>query len=271
MIIRPPNQCDWERFSFLASSEKWRVPSSELQRFKGPWSHCAYVLDHNGFCGLVTSVAYEKSAWIGNLIIPRNLRKKGYGTHLFRFVLADLVGLGITSIWLTASEQGRSIYEREGFVAVDFIERWELPLSGRAVSSPEESNDFCELLLLSDRLAWGEMRHPLLPVLCKDGQVFAVEDAVAMLQPGPDVQVVGPWYSKAASADENRELLEKIMIAADPCIDLVMDVFGSSPLQRLCKTSGFICTGQASLMVYGNIDSINLKSMMSMASLGSVG
>jgi len=66
MIIRQPNQSDWEMFSALASSENWRVPWTELQLFKGPWSQFSHVLDDNGFCGLVTAIAYEKSAWPGH-------------------------------------------------------------------------------------------------------------------------------------------------------------------------------------------------------------
>jgi len=271
MIIRQPNQSDWEMFSALASSENWRVPRSELQLFKGPWSQFSHVLDDNGFCGLVTAIAYEKSAWIGNLIVPGNLRRKGYGQHLFKSVLADLVGRGMTSIWLTASDQGHRLYAREGFIEVDRVERWVLSPSGGVLGSPETANNSCEKLLHADSLAWGENRSPLLPALCKDGNVFAVENAVAMLQPGPDLQVVGPWYSNDASLHANQLLLTTIIAAANPFVDVFMDMFGSSPLRPVCESSGFKCTGQTSLMVFGDVGSIDFKSMVSIASLGSVG
>ncbi|MDH3870573.1 MAG: hypothetical protein OET08_14510, partial [Desulfuromonadales bacterium] len=78
MIIRLPYQSDWETFSALACRENWRVPRTELQLFKGPWAQYVRVLDDHKFCALLTSVAYEKSAWIGNLIVPHNLRGRGY-------------------------------------------------------------------------------------------------------------------------------------------------------------------------------------------------
>lgn len=119
MVVRRLNQSDWELFSSLAGAENWWAPQSELLLFKGPWSQYDQVFDDDEFCGLVTAVAYEKSAWIGNLIVPHNLRGKGYGSSLFKAALADLAGRGTTSIWLTASDQGRTIYEKEGFVVVD--------------------------------------------------------------------------------------------------------------------------------------------------------
>ena len=157
MILRPPKQCDWEYFSALASLESWRVPRSELQLFQGPWSQSAYVLDDGVFCGLVTTVAYKKSAWIGNLIVPHNLRGKGYGSRLFRAVFAGLVKQGICSIWLTASDQGRKIYEREGFFEVGQIERWILPPSGAHADFPVGGEDSFEQLMNADQLVseWG--------------------------------------------------------------------------------------------------------------------
>lgn len=271
MIIRPPNPSDWELFTALASAENWRVPHSELQLFKGPWSKYAHVLDDNGFCGLITSVLYEKSAWIGNLIIPHHLRGRGYGRSLFKAILANLVMHGMTSIWLTASNQGRSLYEAEGFVAVDFIERRVLSPSGKTTSSFVDVDKSCEKLLHSDLVAWKESRNPLLSVLCQTGKTFAVENAVAMLQRGSDVQVVGPWYSNEASIDANQDLLAMMIAAAEPDTDIVIDLFGSSPIRPLCEAFGFKYTGHTSLMVYGETGSINLKSMVSMASLGSVG
>ena len=271
MVVRHPNQSDWERFLSLASAENWRVPQTELRLFKGLWSQSAHVLDDGKFCGLVTAVAYEKSAWIGNLIVPHNLRGKGYGSSLFKTVLADLVGGQMTSVWLTASDQGRTIYEKEGFVVVDCVERWVLSPASGAFGNQDGVDNPCEKLLRADRLAWGESRKTLLSVLFNFGKIFAAEGAIALLQTGPDLQIIGPWYSHNASLHSNQILLQKLIAAADPSVDIVIDLLASSPIQTLCESVGFKCTGQATLMVYGDRGSINLKSMMSLASLGSLG
>jgi GNAT superfamily N-acetyltransferase len=271
MILRHPNQSDWETFSVLACLENWRVPRTELQLLKGSWAHYVRVLDDDKFCGLVSAVVYEKSAWVGNLIVPHHLRGKGYGSHLFKFVLADLAEKGMTSIWLTASDQGRSIYEKEGFVEVDRIERWVLPPPGNATGSPLQGENSYEKLFYADRLAWSENRAPILSVLCNVGKVFTVEGASALLQTGPDVQIIGPWYAHDASLHAHQTLLKMMIAATDPNVPVVVDLFASSPLPAICDSSGFLFTGRTSLMAYGDIGSIDLKSMVSLASLGSVG
>lgn len=271
MIIRQPNCTDWEIFSALASLENWRVPWSEFQRFKGPWSQFSHVIDDNGFCGFITAVVYEQSAWIGNLIVPNDLRRKGYGQYLFKSILTDLAGRGMTSIWLTASDQGRSLYEREGFVEVDRIERWVLPRSRKTMGSPLDGDNNIEKLLYADRLAWGENRESLLSDLCNGGEVFTVAGAVALLQTDPDIHILGPWYTYGASLHAHQDLLNKMIAASDPNIPIIVDLLSSSPLPALCDSAGFQLTGETSLMAYGDIGSIDLTGMVSLASLGSIG
>jgi GNAT superfamily N-acetyltransferase len=271
MIIRQPNQVDWAQFSALARDEDWRVPKTELQLFQGPWSQYAHTLDDNGFCGLVTAVTYEKSAWIGNLIVPQNIRGKGYGSYLFKSVLADLHEKGVTSVWLTASEQGRTIYEREGFVTVESIERWVLLPRQKAGGQTEATDISCEKLLLADSLAWDEDRTPLLSELCKTGKIFSAGGTIALFQQGQDCQIVGPWYSPDSGMSVKHDLLQAMITARDPSVDVVIDCLSSSRMQSVCKAFGFQCRGQTALMVLGEIKTVDLKSMVSLASLGSVG
>lgn len=271
MIIRHPNQADWEIFSSLANSENWRVPCSELQLYKGPWSQYAHVLDDEGFCGLVTAVAYEKSAWIGNLIVPYSQRGKGYGSHLFKSVLASLVEQEMTSVWLTASEQGRSLYENEGFSTVDYIERWVLPPQQEGFNQSNSPQDSYEKLLCADSLVWGESRTIFLSELCNAGKTFSAADSVALLQQGPDLQIIGPWYSREISPRSNHDLLQNLIASSDPTVEIVIDLLASSPVRSLCGAFGFKCIGQTDLMVCGDIISVKLKDMMSLASLGSAG
>lgn len=272
MIIRHPNRADWEIFMSLAGAENWRVPHNEQQLFMGPWSQHAYVLDDTGFCGLITAVAYEKSGWLGNLIVPRQLRGRGYGSHLFRAAFSDLVEQGVMSVWLTASEQGRSIYEREGFVVVDRIERWILPTQEEAFSRSQLlTHDSCESLLRMDSEVWGESRIPLLSELCRAGEIFSVGSSIALLQKGPGHQMIGPWYSHDAGARPNRELLQALVTLSCPSAEIVVDCLSSSLVPSLCGSSGFKLKGHAALMAYGDIKAVNLKRLMSLASLGSIG
>lgn len=271
MIIRPAHQADWQTFTALARAEQWRVPRFERELFAGPWAQSAHVLDDGGFCALITAVAYEKSAWIGNLIVPGPRRGKGYGSRLFRAVLEDLAGRGVASVWLTASEQGRDIYAREGFVAVDFIERWVMAAPGGSSGSCGGAATSCAALLHGDRLAWGEYRRPLLSVLHAGGKTFTAGPAVALLQSWPDLQILGPWYAAGASPDAHRQLLATMLAALDPHVEVVADLLASSPGPALCELAGFRLAGRTTLMAYGDIGAVDLRRMVSLASLGSVG
>lgn len=271
MIIRRPGSSDWEIFSAMAEAEGWKVPDSEWRLFQGSWSQNAYVLDDKGFCGLITAVVYEKSAWIGNLIVPRKLRGQGYGSALFKHALKELDSHGILSIWLTASDQGRGIYEKEGFVAVDSILRWVM-LSPSTHIEPDDAYD-CpyEQLLDADRSAWNESRTLLTDHLCNIGRPFAAEGSIALLQRGHDIQVVGPWYSKHPPRESHQKLMNSIIAAAEPTIALVIDSFASSVLPEICESAGFQLTGRTSLMIYGDVKPVDMQRMMSLASLGSFG
>jgi GNAT superfamily N-acetyltransferase len=270
MIIRHPNQADWRQFSALSAGEGWRVPQSELRLFQETWSQNAYVLEDDGFCGFVTAVAYEKSAWIGNLIVQSDMRSKGYGSRLFTTALHNLLGRGMTSVWLTASELGLPIYEKEGFVKVGMIERWLLaePRDEPFYKGGERSD--CSLLS-ADREVWGENRSMMLSELTGHGQVFSAGNSVALLQVSDDIQVLGPWYSEDASEQANHEILQQVVTVADTDVELVADVIATPASNRLFESCGFTCSGRTVLMASGEIGAVDLRKMISLASLGSFG
>lgn len=220
----------------------------------------------NRFCGLVTAVPHDNSGWIGNLLVPYQRRGKGYGSRLFKSAVADLEKTGISSIWLTASEFGRPIYEKAGFVAVDRIERLVLPAAERDSGELKDAQQ--GILLQVDRDIWGEDRSSLLSQLLGNGQVFCSGESVALLQGGDDMQIIGPWYGKDEA--DHRRLLRQIVMVANPASELVIDLFASSSLQEILVESGFACSGSSQLMVRGEAHA-DLARMGSLASLGSVG
>jgi len=270
--IRIAQKSDWSSFFALADAEGWRVPEVERQLFAGCWSESARVLKEGDvFYGLVTSVAHQHSGWIGNLIVPERLRGRGFGSRLFEAALSALQVQGMTSVWLTASESGRPIYEKSGFVAIDEIERW--VSCKRANFGPADSlvKDGRQNLVALDRAAWGEDRTSLLEALDARGPAYACGDAVALLQREPELQIVGPWYSSKGCPRSNRLLLQKIFAEADPNVELVVDVLKSSPVRQLLVATGFSCVGMNALMMLGETGSVQKEMMVSLASLGSIG
>jgi ribosomal protein S18 acetylase RimI-like enzyme len=271
-MIRCAHKEDWTSFLKLATIEGWRVPQLESSLFLGAWREHAYALvDEELFCGLVTAVPHQESGWIGNLIVPADLRGRGYGKQLFDAAVERLNSQGIGSIWLTASRLGQPIYEKDGFVEVGEIERW--ISKSRSSSGCQQGAAAAELAQLhaADQIAWGEQRSALLDAVASQGQVIACSGAAALLQREDGLQVLGPWYGAADDLSAHRELLQVATNLADPETELVVDLLTSSPVKQLLPEYGFHCTGRNSLMVKGGVDGVNLSAMVSLASLGSLG
>ena len=271
-FIRTAEKKDWQRFFNLAHAEGWRVPDIERKLFSGLWQQCARVMEVDlAFCGLVTSVAHEHSGWVGNLIVPQQLRGHGYGSRLFVAALSALQAQRLASIWLTASQLGRPIYEKSGFTVIDRVERWVSTnrfSAGPVMASAPEAG---EALCVFDLAAWGESRTTLLHALLEQGRVYTVDDSVALLQQEPGLQIIGPWYSPSCCLRANRQLLQQILAAADPDVEIVVDILSSSPIRQLLAAAGFTCAGENALMVLGDGSTLDLSMTVSLASLGSIG
>jgi ribosomal protein S18 acetylase RimI-like enzyme len=72
--------------------------------------------------GLVTTIRYRATAWIGHLVVEPACRRRGIGEHLMAHALAHLAAQGIRTIRLEADPAGIRLYRRLGFV-----DEWESP------------------------------------------------------------------------------------------------------------------------------------------------
>lgn len=270
LTIRPAQIPDWPCFYQLAEEEGWLIPCFERQLFAGEWADAVRVVDIDGqFGGLITVAVYQRSGWIGNLLVPPALRGRGYGGVLFKAALKLLEPCA--SCWLTASTVGRPIYEKAGFVRVDQVERW-VCLPGNFAGRQERCTFAPAVALFeSDRRAWGEDRSALLEKIAAGRQPFVCDDSVVLLQRELDVQIIGPWYSCSCSPQANRQLLQSVLAFADPNKSLVIDLLASSPVRTLLAAAGFERAGRTDLMVKGDPSAVDLSMLVSFASLGSIG
>jgi GNAT superfamily N-acetyltransferase len=269
MQITSPTDADWPFFLDWAHREGWRVPANELALFRGPLAECAFVLKERGEPrGFVTAVRHERCGWVGNLIVPADLRGRGCGALLLRHALEVLRRRGADSIWLTASDLGRPIYEKLGFRRLDRIRRYTLTVGeGGAGSSPPGG---AEELLQGDCRVWGESR-PLLAHLARGGFVAASGGTAALLQEGKSMRVIGPWLSRESCPRENRLVLTALLSAAAPGKELAADILESSPVGALLAAAGFEPRGRTDLMVLGSTSGVQLSQVVALASLGSMG
>ena len=269
MEIVTPQESDWQVFQRLAAEEDWLIPDSELALFSGPLNGAAFVLKDEEDCrGFVTAVCHGRSAWIGNLLVPPGYRGRGHGSELFAHALEVLTLQGAEDIWLTASEQGRPLYEKRGFREIGAIERWQ----GTAMEEGHDIGDpnGIEALLEVDRRVWGEAR-PMLKALAGEGRILVHGGSAALLQAGNGTRVIGPWITPDLCPRENRLLLRDLLSSAPGGTRLVCDVFDRSPVRSLLRAADFTVSGRTALMVRGAAREVDLAPLVSLASLGSIG
>lgn len=69
--------------------------------------------------GTVGATSYGTFAHIGLMAVHPGAQRQGVGLALMQFILAELEQQEITEIWLDASEIGRPLYDKLGFIPYD--------------------------------------------------------------------------------------------------------------------------------------------------------
>lgn len=268
MPFQPPAAADWQRFLHCAAAENWAVSDQELRLFQHQWRRDFFVLSVAGTAqGFVSAVPYQESGWIGNLLVSPAHRGQGYGALLFDFALAWLRRAGVQRIWLTASEAGRPIYARRGFVALDRVERWCAAGLGQLACSREMA--VAELITV-DGDCWGENRARLLTPLADKAEICRAETGLALLQPSRAAWLLGPWLAPRQTARQNRSILQQALAKTPAGTRLLTDVLVSSGMECFLRKAGFARVGASLLMCLSEHPPAP-HGVVSLASPGSIG
>jgi hypothetical protein len=220
----------------------------------------------------VTVCRQQEHAWIGNLIVDPVRRGQGYGRQLFRHATGILSARGAKVLWLTASAAGRPLYAGLGFHEVGRVERWVCAGIDRARErTAVAGNGHLDALVRADAGAWGHSRAGLLRLLARGGQIAAAGSTIALLQPGEDLTVLGPWLSADRCPRANRIVLGMVLAAFSGAGEIAVDVLADSPVRPLLLAAGFHQVGESVLMRCGESDRMRFVEVVALASLGSMG
>ena len=120
-----------------------------------------------GTAGAVCCVSFGATGWIGALGVAPESRRHGLGRALTEAAVARLRERGASTVLLFATDMGRPLYERLGFVAEGAATAWRGTAGAVAGSLPvrrlcEDDRDAVAEL---DRAATGEDRSNLLDAL----------------------------------------------------------------------------------------------------------
>jgi GNAT superfamily N-acetyltransferase len=274
VTIDRPSVQDWSLFEKWAAGEGWRVPVQERALYRHELADDAFALREEAGrpLGFVTVCRHQRSAWIGNLIVDPARRGERFGRRLFEHAVGTLSARGVAPLWLTASVDGRPLYETCGFREAGRIERWVWRGEGQgSVRNPSEDKGTLYPLARADAAAWGVSRVGLLTLLARGGRVLSAGSTLALLQAGDDLCVLGPWLSSDLCPRSNRAVLHQALESVNGAGEIALDVLGGSPVRILLHAAGFRQSGETVLMLRGEPGVVKFGEIVSLASLGSMG
>ena len=197
----------------------WNQTPSDWERFLRASPAGCFVAESGGrVCGTATTIVYEgRFAWIGMVLVDPQYRGRGIGTRLLAKAIEHLDAVGVPTLKLDATPQGKPIYAKLGFVSEYEIERWALerrPDLAGAAGSVEQSASFSfgsqqdvEEIVEFDREVFGADRGGLLKSLDDDTPHFTLEakdrgklQGYALGRRGSRADHLGPWIARDESS-----------------------------------------------------------------------
>lgn len=182
-----------------------------------------------------TAVRFGRDlAWIGMVLTHPEYRRRGLARRLMEHAIEYLEREGVEWIKLDATDMGRPLYERLGFVEECGVERWARPPGeGEGVELAGDK----ELPLDLDREAFGACRAPLLRLLAGSGAVATHREGYAMGRAGSKAAYFGP--SVARRPETARDLLGWFL-SRHAGETVYWDLLpGNAGAKRLAEESGF--------------------------------
>jgi len=272
MVIEPFRREDIDPFLSLAAGESWICDRWELEFLLSEFREGCFVCrTDDGPVGFVTSLRHDRSGWVGNLLVAPRFRGGGIGRKLMGQALHALKQASVETVWLTASEQGRPIYEQLGFLAIDTIKRWVGRGSGDggAVELPVTTAVSGKCVEI-DCQGWGDTRQALLEAVVRRGSLVEGSDAFLVEQFGSGGVQIGPW------GGSNRLEAEKLLKTAIAGIEVSRKVFVDVPVRNIAASAmlyanGFDVAGSNRLMFLGRSPDYNPEMVYALASMGSMG
>ena len=189
----------------LKDAEGWNQTERDWLTVLRLEPHLCLVFERAGeVVGTVTAVAYgDRLAWIGMMLVDAAHRRQGIGTALMEAALGPLQSLGVRQVKLDATEMGRPVYERLGFVEQRAVERWVRAIGEEAV---EESDAGADLTSGWDRALDGEAfgldRHRVIAVLAAGprAESYCRDEAQVLVRPGARCWYLGPFVARTPGA-----------------------------------------------------------------------
>ena len=274
MKIEPFGRGDIPAFLRLAGNEGWVAESWEFEFLLSTFPEgCFCVRDQDGSgIAFVTSLRHDRSGWIGNLIVAEQFRGQGIGEALLMSSMHALQAAGAETFWLTASKQGKSLYEKHGFSSIDTIVRWSGSGKKRRETraADEESGNTAVSVSGIDCRTWGDRRDALLAATVGRGRLLLQESGFMVIQPCGDARQFGPFSALDTATAERifESALGSVPYGTRFCLDAPAS---NRAALRLFNRKRMRITGANELMYAGKMPDYRPEMLYGLATMGSCG
>lgn len=150
----------------------------------------------------------RRLAWIGMVLTDATYQRQGFAKKLLAHALVTADKMGIETVKLDATDQGRRIYEQFGFQGEQEIERWSRPGESGA-KLPTELASVDEPWRDSDSMVFGADRSRLLNRLARLSPPRSISQSYLFSRPGRVSAYLGPFVSE--NPETARHLIEEFV------------------------------------------------------------
>ncbi len=259
---------DTAEFLDLAAGEGWITDRWELEFLRSAFPQgCLVRRSGTVPVAFITALRYQRSGWIGNLLVRPEQRRQGCGAALMVKALSALEDAGVETIWLTASPSGKPLYEKLGFEEIDRIDRW--IGTGFRLSPPSEVQEITDEMVALDAAGWGDRRELLLSALGSEGSAIVTPDAFLLTRNVGNLCQIGPLAGTAAAATT---LLQQYLAPTSGDERIGLDLpRGNRAMAGFLEQQGLEKSGSTVLMYKGVTPAYRPELIGACGSMGSMG
>jgi GNAT superfamily N-acetyltransferase len=230
----------------LSASANWNQTPEDWRRIihLAP-GNCSCVEDGEKIVATTTLLSYgQQLAWIGMVLTCPEYRRQGLAKRLVQDALVAAERMGIHTVKLDATDEGRPLYESLGFIVEQVIERWGID-AGPAVAGSDddthaeaETNCFARAelrqeLMVLDSAAFGASRSDLLELLTKSGKCSATLNGYALSRAGKSARYLGPCVVNS-EAEANELIFAHLKSSKDRDQGWYWDLLSNNQLSIRC-------------------------------------
>src|SRR6266567_5968452 len=216
--LRLMNACDLTAAAELSSAAGWNQTLEDWRMLMDlEPANCFAIEADSRLVSTTTLLCYsQRLAWIGMVLTSADYRGRGFARRLLVTARDRADSLGIETVKLDATDEGKPIYEKFGFKAEQPVERWSR--RGSVERQVPESQRSSRFQLFSPRLreldcqTFGTDRSNILQTLAQRSTLELASNAFLLSRPGRTTQYLGPCVADDPAAA--REIIISVVNAS---------------------------------------------------------